>query len=214
MVKGFGISLMVLLLFSCKEKQPMVHEPQVETLPYFNTQDFTPTWSKGIHKIPPFSLQNQEGDTITNATFDDKIYVANFFFTICPSICPRLTESMHTLQEQYANDNAIQLLSHSVMPWYDTVEVLAEYAEKHKVDATKWNLVTGSKDEIYNLARNGYFADEDFGKTLDEANFIHTENFILVDKQGYIRGVYNGTIPFDMKRLARHIALLKNEYQI
>lgn len=213
-MKSLGFILIVLVLFSCKEKQQTAQETSVQTLPYFNTQDFTPTWDEGIHKIPPFSLQNQNGDTITNATYEDTIYVANFFFTICPSICPQLTESMHSLQEQYADEDDIQLLSHSVMPWYDTVEILAEYAEKHKVEATKWNLVTGTKDEIYNLAREGYFADEDFGKTLGDANFIHTENFILVDKQGYIRGVYNGTILFDMKRLARHIELLKNEYDI
>ena len=120
---------------------------------------------------------------------------------------------MASLQEHYASDEEIQLLSHSVMPWYDTVEVLADYAKKHRINADKWNLVTGDKEAIYQLAREGYFADGDFEKTTATEDFIHTENFVLVDKKGFIRGVYNGTLALDMKRLQRHIAYLKNEKQ-
>lgn len=136
---------------------------------------------------------------------------SQFLFTICPGICPKLTANMALLQEAYKNDPDLLLLSHSVMPWNDSVPVLKEYAIENGVDDSKWNLVTGSKEAIYNMARNGYFAEEDFTKTQDPETFIHTENFILVDKEGYIRGVYNGTLELDLERLKRHIKILKEE---
>ena len=184
---------------------------EISTLPYFNTADFTPEWEQGTHKIPDFSFVNQNGKVITNETYEGKIYIADFFFTICPGICPKLTKSMTSLQETYKSDPEVMFLSHSVMPWHDSVPVLKQYAIDKGVDDTRWNLVTGDKDSIYNIARNGYFADEDFTKTQDPEKFIHTENFILVDTKGFIRGVYNGTLEFDLERLQRHIELLKNE---
>ena len=181
------------------------------TLPYFNSADFTPEWEKKIHKIPDFSLTNQNGDTITNETYRGKIYVADFFFTSCPGICPTLTKNMADLQKTYSKDSVIMLLSHSVMPWYDTEKVLKEYAEKNGVNNKQWNLVTGDTDVIYELARNGYFADEDFTQAATDEDFIHTENFVLVDQEGYIRGVYNGTLAIDVQRLKRHINILEKE---
>lgn len=183
----------------------------VKQLPYFNSADFTPEWKKGTHKIPNFSFTNQNGKTITNKTYQGKIYIADFFFTTCPGICPKLEKNMSLLQDTYISDNVIMLLSHTVMPWVDTIEKLKTYAETNAVNSGKWNLVTGERDEIYEIARKGYFADEDFKKTQDESDFVHTENFILVDKEGYIRGVYNGTIEVDVKRLMRHINILKSE---
>lgn len=194
-----------------KEKRIAVQETVISKLPYFNSAIFTPEWEKGNHKIPDFSFTNQIGEQVNNETFAGKIYVTDFFFTICPGICPQLTKNMGLLQREYQNDSDIMLLSHSVMPWNDTVEKLADYAKENDVRLPMWNLVTGSKDAIYDIARNGYFADEDFVKTKDEASFIHTENFILVDKEGYIRGVYNGTLALEVKRLMRHIEILKSE---
>lgn len=194
-----------------KEKQEVVEITEVSKLPYFNSAIFTPEWEKGKHKIPKFSFINQKGEEVSNETFEGKIYVADFFFTICPGICPKLTKNMGMLQKAYQDDVDIKLVSHSVMPWNDTVEKLAIYAEQNEVNLPQWHLVTGDTDAIYDIARNGYFADEDFIKTQDEADFIHTENFILVDKEGYIRGVYNGTLPLDVKRLMRHIEILKKE---
>lgn len=209
-MKKIHFSILVFLVFfSCKNKQ---EEPkQVTNLPYFNSANFTPEWNKPTHKIPEFSFTNQNGETITNKTFEGKIYIADFFFTSCPGICPKLTKNMGSLQEAYKTDGDIKLLSHTVMPWKDSVPILKTYALKNKVQNEKWHLVTGNKDELYNIARNGYFADEDFTKTQDESNFIHTENFILVDKEGYIRGVYNGTLEVDVDRLKRHIEILKIE---
>lgn len=194
-----------------KEKQDVAAHAEVIKLPYFNSALFTPVWDKGTHKIPEFSFTNQIGEQVTNETYAGKIYIADFFFTICPGICPKLTKNMGMLQEAYNDDNAIMLLSHSVMPWEDTVDKLADYAAENQVNLLQWNLVTGDTDEIYDIARNGYFADEDFVKTQSEDNFIHTENFILVDQEGYIRGVYNGTLALDVKRLMRHIEILKKE---
>ena len=154
---------------------------------------------------------NNNSATITNKTFEDKIYIADFFFTSCPGICPKLTKNMNSLQKAYLANDDILLLSHTVMPWKDSIPVLKQYAKTHHINNKKWHLVTGDKSEIYHIARNGYFADEDFVKTQNESNFIHTENFILVDKEGYIRGVYNGTLEVDVERLKRHVNILKAE---
>ena len=205
-----------LIFFSCKkEMNSSIAEVKsqviVKHLPYFNSADFTPEWKKGTHKIPKFSFTNQNGKTITNKTYQGKIYVADFFFTTCPGICPKLEKNMSLLQDTYINDDEIMLLSHTVMPWVDTIEKLKAYEQTNNINSEKWNLVTGERNAIYEIARNGYFADEDFKKTQDESDFVHTENFILIDKEGYIRGVYNGTIEIDVKRLMRHINILKKQ---
>ncbi len=202
-------------LISCKKVE---HVDRSVTLPFFNSPIFTPEWIAKdakeytkIHKIADFNLVNQEGRKITNKDYEGKIYVADFFFVTCPGICPILEKNMSKVQDQFKEDNDVLLLSHTVMPVKDSVPVLKEYALENKIDTKKWNLVTGDKDHIYNLARTSYFADEDFVKTQDKDAFIHTENFILVDKKGRIRGVYNGTIELEIKRLIRHIKLLKKE---
>ncbi|MEH6535722.1 MAG: SCO family protein [Psychroserpens sp.] len=215
-MKPLFIIFVFAICFSCAEKNKSKEEVgEVEVsatkLPYFDSPDFTPKWEKVAHKIPEFSFTNQDGITINNATYKGKLYVADFFFTTCPGICPKLTKNMHLLQDVYKDNDEILLLSHSVMPWVDSVEKLKTYEINNNVDSKKWNLVTGDKDQLYAIARNGYFADEDFKKTQDESEFIHTENFILVDKEGYIRGVFNGTIEFDLQRLIRHIKLLQKE---
>lgn len=196
-------------LTSCKKNAEK--DAAISKLPYFNSAEFTPDWDVKTHKIPPFSFVNQNGETVTNKTYEGKIYIADFFFTTCPGICPKLTKNMNIIQDLYQSDSSIMLLSHSVMPLVDTVEKLKEYAIENKVNDLKWNLVTGDKDALYDIARNGYFADEDFNRTGDVEEFIHTENFILVDKHGYIRGVYNGTIEIEVERLKRHIKILNKE---
>jgi len=200
--------LVVVALFSCNKDE---RKQSVTRLPYFNSAEFTPEWGAPKHKIPDFTFVNQDGEIVSNKTFVNKIYIADFFFTSCPGICPKLTKNMGRLQEAYLNDDDVQLLSHTVMPWKDSISVLKKYAEEHQVNPAKWNLVTGDKEALYHIARHGYFADEDFIKTQDDSRFIHTENFILVDKKGYIRGVYNGTLEMDIERLKRHIDILKND---
>ncbi|SFA81778.1 SCO family protein [Algoriphagus aquimarinus] len=215
-MKSYSLPLILLisiLAFSCTGKGAGAEnrEDEITALPYFNSADFTPSWEKGSHRIPDFAFTNQNGEEITEESYRGKIYVADFFFTICPGICPKLTANMESLQEAYLSDEEVMFLSHSVMPWNDSVPVLKEYAIEHQVNDAKWNLVTGDVEAIYSIAREGYFADEDFTKTLDTSNFIHTENFVLVDGQGFIRGVYNGTLEMDLERLKRHIEILKKE---
>ncbi|ARV16033.1 SCO family protein [Polaribacter sp. SA4-12] len=163
------------------------------------------------HTIADFKLINQNGKTITNNDYQDKIYVADFFFTRCQTICIAMAYNMSELQEYYKKDNDIKFLSHSVTPVMDSVSVLKAYAEKKGVIDGKWNITTGPKKHIYELARKSYFAVLDEGNG-DENDFIHTEQFVLVDKERRIRGYYDGTEKKDMKKLKEDIVLLKQEY--
>ena len=162
------------------------------------------------HKIADFKLTNQNGEKITQEYYKDKIYVADFFFTTCQDICPVMTKNMYQLQQELKNDNNILFLSHTVIPEIDTVEQLKKYAIENKIDESRWNLVTGDKKQIYELARKSYLAVEDveFG----EFDMIHTENFMLIDKQKQIRGFYDGTNTEEIQRLLKDIEILKQSY--
>ncbi|QTE21780.1 SCO family protein [Polaribacter cellanae] len=164
------------------------------------------------HKIADFKLINQNGKTITNEDYKDKIYIADFFFTRCKTICIAMAYNMSELQDYYKNDNDIMFLSHSVTPKMDSVSVLKKYAENKGVIDGKWNVTTGSKKHIYELARKSYFAVLDEGDG-GEDDFIHTEQFVLVDKERRIRGYYDGTKKEDMEKLKKDIVLLKEEYK-
>ena len=162
------------------------------------------------HKIADFSLINQNGEIITNKNYENKIYIADFFFTNCKSICIAMAYNMSELQSYYKNDTDIMFLSHSVTPIIDSVSVLKKYAENNGVVDGKWNLTTGTKKHIYELARKSYFAILDEGNG-GENDFIHTEQFVLVDKNRRIRGYYDGTNKNDMQKIIDDIALLKKE---
>jgi len=186
-------------------------------LPIFNPSDVNPklvdesvVHIRRNHKVADFSLINQNGDTITQDNYKDKIYVADFFFTRCMTICPVMTNNIGKLQEVFKNDDDVMFLSHSVTPDIDSVSVLKEYAIAKGVIDAKWNITTGSKKHIYELARKSYFAvlEEGDGGLQD---FIHTENFILVDKKKQIRGFYDGTNNEDIERLISDIKLLQTE---
>jgi protein SCO1 len=164
------------------------------------------------HTIANFELINQNGETITNQDYQDKIYIADFFFTRCPTICIAMAFHMSELQEVYKNDDDILFLSHSVTPVMDSVPVLKAYAESKGVIDGKWNVTTGSKKHIYELARKSYFAVIDEGNG-DENDFIHTEQFVLIDKERRIRGYYDGTEKEDMEKLKKDISVLKEEYR-
>lgn len=167
---------------------------------------------KKFHKIADFSLTNQNGETITQENYKDKIYVADFFFTTCQTICPIMTDHMREIQDELIQDSDVLLLSHSVTPKIDSVAQLKKYAIKKGVNDTKWNLVTGDKKHIYELARKSYLAvktDGDGGPF----DMVHTENFMLIDKKKQIRGFYDGTNAEDIERLIDDIAILKEEYE-
>jgi len=204
-----GISAVIIVLFY-NALQPK------KTLPVYQPADFNPelvapelSHVKKYHTISDFSLINQNGDTITQQDYNDKIYIADFFFTTCLTICPIMTGNMEYLQEQILDDPQVLLLSHSVTPEIDSVPRLKEYALEKGVIDSKWNLVTGDKKQIYELARKSYLAvktDGDGGPF----DMIHTENFILVDQNKRIRGTYDGTKKEEMERLLEDLKILKN----
>ena len=194
-----------------------VNKP-IETLPIYSPSMVSKElveenihFIKKYHKIKDFSMKNQNGETITQEFYNDKIYVADFFFTTCPTICPIMTENMGYIQEKIKNDSDVLLLSFSVTPEIDSVEQLKKYALEKNVIDSKWNLVTGNKKDIYNLARTSYLVAKTNGDG-GKYDMIHTENFVLVDKEKRIRGFYDGTNSKEMDQLLNDINILKNSY--
>ena len=166
---------------------------------------------KKYHTIAPFTMTNQNGQTITEKDYENKVYVADFFFTTCPSICPVMTKNMFSLQEKLKiKYPEVKLWSYSVTPEIDTIEQLKRYAIENKVDDKIWNLVTGDKKEIYTLARKSYLVVQNDGNG-GPHDMIHTENFVLIDKENRIRGYYDGTDINEMDRLITEIGMLKND---
>ena len=168
-------------------------------LPIYSPRDINPELVDSTvqhigndHKIENFAFTNQNGKIITQKDYENSIYVADFFFTTCPTICPKMTDNMVWLQNQLKNNPEVKLLSFSVTPDIDTPEVLKKYAIEKGVDDARWNLVTGDKKDIYYLARKSYLAVKT-GKPEELYDMVHTENFILVDKNKRIRGFYDGT---------------------
>ncbi|MEC5165309.1 protein SCO1/2 [Flavobacterium sp. PL11] len=188
-----------------------------KTLPIFNPADVNPElvdstvqYKSKYHTITDFSFTNQNGKTITQKDYEGKIYVADFFFTTCVTICPKMTANLSEIQTAFANNPKVKLLSHTVFPDTDTVPVLKAYAKEHNVDDAKWNLVTGDKKEIYAMARKSYLAVK-LGKPEELYDMVHTENFVLVDAKKRVRGFYDGTNKEDIQRLIADITFLSNE---
>lgn len=166
---------------------------------------------KKYHTIAPFKLTNQNGKVITQRDYENHIYIADFFFTTCPSICPIMTDNMGSIQAQIIEDDKVKLLSFSVTPLIDSVAQLKKYALEKGVIDKKWNLLTGDKKEIYTLARKSYFVVKEDGDG-GPHDMIHTENFVLVDPDKRIRGYYDGTDKTAMESLMEDVTLLKEEY--
>jgi protein SCO1/2 len=170
--------------------------------------DSTMQYIRKYHKISDFKLINQNGDTVTQENYKGKIYVADFFFTTFQTICPIMTDHMKKIQEEFKDDDEVLLLSHTVTPKIDSVEQLRKYADKKGVIDSKWNLVTGDKKQIYELARKSYFVVKNQGNG-GPYDMIHTENFALIDNQRRIRKFYDGTNPDAIEELIEDIATLK-----
>jgi protein SCO1/2 len=162
---------------------------------------------KGVHHISPFHLIDQDGDSVSLADVKGKVVLADFFFTTCGSICPKMSTQLIRVQEKYKDEDRLMLLSHSVTPETDSVPVLKAYAEKYGVYHRRWRLMTGDREQIYRLARNSYFAAVDQGDGGPD-DFVHTENFVLVDPQGRIRGFYDGTKPAEVDKAMADIQIL------
>ncbi len=212
-------TLLFLVIFSAISIPVFYHLLKVDTtLKVYNPIDINPRlvdsslWHiKKNHTVSDFLLINQNGDTITQKNYEGKIYVSDFFFTTCKTICIAMAYNMSDLQEYYKDDNDIMFLSHSVTPVKDSVPTLKKYAKTKGVIDGKWNVTTGDKKHIYELARKSYFAVVDEGDG-GENDFIHTEQFVLIDKEKRIRGFYDGTEKKEMERLKRDIFILKKEY--
>lgn len=189
-----------------------------EVLPVYQPADINPALvdasvkNKTDHRVADFELINQLGDTVRGSDAEGKIRIVDFFFTRCTTICPVMNENMAKVQAQFTDDDDILLLSHSVTPEMDSVPELAAYAERFGALPNRWWLLTGPKSHIYELARKSYFAvlDEGDGGLQD---FIHTENVVLVDKEGRLRGYYDGTSAKEMGKLVKDVGVLRQEYE-
>jgi protein SCO1/2 len=201
-----------LLLFGCKE-----NASTSISLPYYNEPTFTPLFlneniNKEIkHTIGDFSFLNEDSTLITQAKIEGKIHIANFIFTSCGSICPVMTKNLKIINDSIGAEKNLVILSYSVTPWIDKPHVLKAYKEQNHIINKNWHFLTGSKNEIYKLARQSYFAEEDIGFTKDSSEFLHTEHVILVDKTKRIRGIYNGTLALEMHQLIADYYTLANE---
>ncbi len=200
-------------LISCGEQR------EIDALPYYNTPDFEPVFISSIgqetemisHQIADFSLTDQNGQFISQASIEGKIHIANFMFTSCGSICPVMTNQFKIIEEKFGNHPDFLILSYSVTPWIDDVPRLKEYTSANEITAPNWYFLTGGKSEIYTLARQSYFAEEDLGFTKDSTEFLHTEHVLLVDQTKRIRGIYNGTLKLEIAQLAMDIESLLKE---
>lgn len=206
----FALSAIILYLFYTALKPS-------KTLPIYNPADVNPElvdstvqYISKYHTIADFSFVNQNGKTITQKDYEGKIYVADFFFTTCGSICPKMTTNLAEVQKAIINNPKVMLLSHTVFPEVDNVSVLKAYAIKNGIDDSKWNLVTGDKKEIYTMARKSYLAVK-MGKPNELYDMVHTENFVLVDTKRRVRGFYDGTNKEDIQKLIEDINFLSNE---
>jgi protein SCO1/2 len=205
-VCAIAITLLAGYFFMKNAKQePIRHLPFYRGLKNIQLPDSV------VHEVPDFSFLNQEGKTITKKNIAGKIYVADYFFTTCQSICPVMKKQMNRVYKEFLNDSEVVFLSHTVDPETDTVATMKEFAQRFNADPKKWMFLTGGKKELYDQARNGYFLDPSTGNG-DADDFIHTQNFALVDKNFHIRGYYDGTDSADVNRLITEIKVLKMEY--
>ncbi len=209
--------LMFVLLFSYSS-----FVVAAENLPFYDTPEFTPRWIdpgseelNAFHQIPAFNFIDQEGRKISRESMQGKVYVAQFFFTSCPGICITMRSKLAMVQDAFAGDSDVKILSHSIRPSSDTVDVLKEYAQKYGINSEQWHLLTGNRESIYQLAKSAYFAHEDLGsltEVKDILDFLHTENLLLIDQNFRIRGVYNGLSAASVSYLIDDIKILKSEF--
>jgi protein SCO1 len=200
-MKYYLLFIFSLLLFSCATKE--------KPLPIFGERNVEGK-DTVYHTIAHFEFINQDSATITNNTFKDKIYVADFFFTSCRTICPIMKTQMLRVYDTIQNNSDVLILSHTIDPEYDTVALLHDFAERLGVDSKKWHFVTGVKDSIYKIAQTSYFATAMEDKT-EPDGFIHSGAFLLIDKSGRIRGKYDGTKEEEVNRLIGDIERLRAE---
>jgi protein SCO1/2 len=184
----------------------------IRYLPYFGPKSYGGKRDTSYHTVPDFEFIDQYGGKVDKSTFKDKIYVTEYFFTTCKSICPAMNDNLEKIYGEFRDSRDFMILSHTVDPETDSVPVLKSYADAHGVKDRKWLFVTGKKEELYRLARKGYLLNAEEGNGGEE-DFIHTQNFALVDKESHLRGFYDGTDSLEMQRMRQDIKLLLKEYE-
>lgn len=203
--KLFLFGFILVGLVSCQVKEA--------SLPILGRATIDENGKEIPHQIPDFSFTNQYGEPITNEDLDGKIYVADFFFTSCPTICPVMKGQMLRVYEHFMEDESLAILSHTIDPYHDSVQVLADYAAALGVTGRQWQFVTGEQEKIYEIAEGSYMvpAATDTIAPEETGGFVHSGAFILVDKQRHVRGVYDGTVEDDVSQLIRDIELVQKE---
>ena len=207
---AFSSICFLLLFWYCKK---------TDSLPYYNTPDFTPHFiensnkikKKIKHRISDFEATDQNAKKITLDNLKGKVHIANFMFTRCSSICPTMTNNLKKVADTFQDESKFVLLSFSVTPWMDSIPALYSFAQSYGIKAKNWFFLTGGKKEIYRLARQSYFAEKDIGYTKDSTEFLHTEHVVLVDSNLRLRGIYNATLKTDILQINKDIALLLGE---
>ena len=191
-----------------------------ESLPFYASADFTPHWLDAgsetlanFHRVSDFQLTNQMGRSVTQADFDQQVYVASFFFSTCPGICPTIRSKLAKVQDAFTSTDPVSIVSYSIRPTTDTPEVLRNYARRNGIENQRWQLLTGDRELIYRLARESYFVNEDLGNIQDLDDFLHTESLLLIDQNRHIRGVYNGLSTSSVEHLIRDIKHLLHQEQ-
>lgn len=203
----FGIACSILLITSCNQPNA--------TVPYYFSPDLSPTWelesnSSEDHHIDNFDYTSHLGGAFGTKDLVGKYYIANFFFTSCPSICPKMTANLKEVAEAFEQNESVRLVSFSVTPEIDSVSRLEEYHDRFNLPEN-WFLLTGNQSDIYHLSRHSFFVEEEIGLSKDSSDFLHTERCMLVDREGRIRGVYNATVALDMERIITDLTLLLKE---
>jgi protein SCO1 len=213
---SYSVFICLLLLSACNSskrsdtKQEKTVSQEKFLLPVFGESKLGAKGDTLYHSINDFSFLNQFNDTITEGSVQGKIYVADFFFATCQSICPRMSSQLVRVQQNFVNDSDFLILSHTVNPTNDNVKVLSDYGKTYGAIRNKWHLMTGDKKQIYDLAKTSYLVNaiEDDGS---EEGFLHSETFLLVDAKRRLRGIYDGTDSLDVDRLIKEIKVLKTE---
>jgi protein SCO1/2 len=199
--KFIFLPLVVILLIGCKETSP--------TLPILGEPTIAGN-DTNYPTIANFSFINQDSNIVTNQTFENKVYVADFIFLSCPTICPKMTREMYSVYLHFAKDDRVLFISHTIDPERDTIPALKAYAKKLGVNSNKWHFVTGNQDSILNLSEFSYFSAA-YPDSTSPGGFTHSGGLLLVDKNRHIRGVYNSTNPEETKRLVKDVKILLNE---
>jgi len=204
-----SLALSAFVMGCSRENRPAV--------PYYTEATFTPVWempaSGHDHQIGLFRFTDQYGQAFGSKEVSGKIYLANFFFTSCKGICPKMLGNMHKVYRHFSGNRDVLFVSHSVTPEMDSVSRLKQYAADNNISGRQWHLLTGNVNDIYRMARQQYMVEEADGLTRDSTEFLHTENMVLVDRNGRIRGLYNGTVATEVPRIIADIDALLKEQQ-